>query len=387
MRWDDLDTWRFHWARLVRRVGELHDAGALTDDDLTEAERRMSTWPGWVRRAPLTWSAVTRPVTTTHFDYNEQEEYQRTQLHFERWLPPHPGWRLARVLALAQEVVMTEEQTATLAAQALLSRLEGLTVDSRWIDAGALRSVCQAAPELTFLSVSGQQMVEAVSGLYAMAVADASPGLRALSLCGFALDSLGAEALAAASFMPALDELDLAANRVGDGGALALGRVLQAPRRLDLARNQIGPVGIAALAPKLRHADRLSLRDNPLGDAGVATLAEQGGLESVQDLWLGGVELTDVGLDAILAADPPCLTDLDLTHNQLTDDGVRRLVASPLMSRLVGLVLFHNRLGLGAEKALHGHPLAFSLRQSGRLDGRYTVNVSRWPTGLPNAGR
>ena len=123
------------------------------------------------------------------------------------------------------------------------------------------------------------------------------------------------------------------------------------------------------------------------GDAGVAALAERGGLESVQDLWLGRVGLTDVGLDAILAADPPCLTDLDLGGNQLTDDGVRRLVASPLMSRLVGLVLFHNRLGLGAEKSLHGHPLAFSLRQSGRTDGRYTVNVSRWASGLPSAAR
>ncbi len=188
-------------------------------------------------------------------------------------------------------------------------------------------------------------------------------------------------------FAPDLDELDLTANRIGDSGALALGRVLQAPRRVDLARNQIGPVGIAALPPKLRHADRLSLRGNAMGDAGVAALAEHGDLESVQDLWLGGVGLTDVGLDA-RSGRRPALPHRSRPDAQSAHGRRRRLVASPLMSRLVGLVLFHNRLGLGAEKSLHGHPLAFSLRRSGRTDGRYTVRpgASGGASGLRTCG-
>eukprot|EP00964_Phaeocystis_antarctica_P016359 scaffold9046_cov64-Phaeocystis_antarctica.AAC.2 len=126
-------------------------------------------------------------------------------------------------------------------------------------------------------------------------------------------EGLGAGAL------PALSCFNLANMHVGDAGASALATALGRgvlPRLKDLCLNNVGirDVGLVALAPALRQLpalEDLNLNCNPLGDEGLAALVAPppagapppttGGLTKLKVLALRDTQVTDAGCAALAA--------------------------------------------------------------------------------------
>jgi hypothetical protein len=75
-------------------------------------------------------------------------------------------------------------------------------------------------------------------------------------------------------------------------------------------------------------------------------------LAQVHGLNLGSIFLTDDGLDALSDADLGCLRELYLNDNPISDDGIRRLVMSPIVERLDVLDVRFTRVGRDGIEAL-----------------------------------
>jgi uncharacterized protein (TIGR02996 family) len=75
-------------------------------------------------------------------------------------------------------------------------------------------------------------------------------------------------------------------------------------------------------------------RAGEYGDDGVALILDSPAVQNLESLNLAGLHLTDAGLADFLTRPWPRLRRLDLSHNSLTLDGLRRLFASDLWTRL-----------------------------------------------------
>ena len=94
-------------------------------------------------------------------------------------------------------------------------------------------------------------------------------------------------------------------------------------------------------SPYLTNLASLELDSNAL-PADVVGVIEGavGNLPALRELWLGGNRVTDAGADRIArSAHFGPLRVLDLSHNLLTESGVRALVGSPRLTNLTRLIL------------------------------------------------
>ena len=141
-------------------------------------------------------------------------------------------------------------------------------------------------------------------------------------------EKLGAGAL------PAVTLLTLSGTHVGDAGASALAAALgrgALPRlkTLGLLGTAIGDAGLVALAPALRRRpalEELNLMFNPVGDEGFATLVAPppaagalplptGVLTKLKVLYLNNTDVTDAGCATLAAAlDSGALPALDVLN-------------------------------------------------------------------------
>jgi len=151
------------------------------------------------------------------------------------------------------------------------------------------------------------------------------PALEELTLIEPAAGPDGVQRLAeklGAGALPAVTTLDLGDTHVGDAGASALAAALgrgALPRLkiLDLHSTVIGDVGLVALAPALRRLpalEELELGGNPLGDEGLTALVvppqqpagapppSTGVLEKLKRLWLSRTQITEAGCGTLAAA-------------------------------------------------------------------------------------
>jgi uncharacterized protein (TIGR02996 family) len=137
----------------------------------------------------------------------------------------------------------------------------------------------------------------------ALARAPYLAGLVNLFLGGGQIGPDGAEALTGGS-LAHLEELTLVGNPIGDRGALALARFVQARGQpsLNLSYTGVTAEGISALvgSGRLAGLDELWLDDNQIGDAGAAALAGCRDLAGLGSLWLSNVDLSDAGARALL---------------------------------------------------------------------------------------
>ncbi|XP_074442810.1 NACHT, LRR and PYD domains-containing protein 6 isoform X3 [Larus michahellis] len=160
------------------------------------------------------------------------------------------------------------------------------------------------------------------------------------------------------SVKPTLAELDLAGNEdLRDGGVKLLCEGLACGGcRLQILRlgccnlTAVGCGALAAALGSLPALAQLDLSDNPLGDGGVRELctALAGPGCSLQKLWLWRCRLTAASCGALAAVllASPSLTELHLGDNELGDGGVRRLsegLRDPAC-RLQTLSLWQSRL-------------------------------------------
>ncbi len=162
------------------------------------------------------------------------------------------------------------------------------------------------AAHLRLLTASGPICTDTAAR--ALATSPHLKGLVKLFLVAGQIGSDGAEVLADGS-LPHLEELTLRGNPIGNRGALALARFVQARGDpcLDLWNTGVTAEGLAALAESglLAGRDELWLDYNPIGDAGVSVLAGCRDLAGLRNLLLWDVGMSDAGARALL--DSPCL--------------------------------------------------------------------------------
>lgn len=181
------------------------------------------------------------------------------------------------------------------------------------------------------------------------------PSLELLDLHFNDSSAAGAAALAAAAAarLPALRELNLSSNLLGDAGVQELVRVKWgALTGLDLHRNNITHVGAAALgeagAARLPALRKLRLSDNDeIGDAGVESLMQRP-WPQLQQLHLTSSGIREEGAAALNAAAEahrlPRLHSLLLGQNRLGADGVHALLQPAPWTGLQSLNLSYNFL-------------------------------------------
>lgn len=170
------------------------------------------------------------------------------------------------------------------------------------------------------------------------------PALRSLTLFLNSLDGAGAQVIARRS--PPLRALNLASTRLGGAGlrALAESSRLETVKSFNFAFNgPIEPEELARLvdSPLLTGLEELSLSDCRIGDEGARILAAAPALSTLTSLRLDKGGLTDVGVRA-LAESPhlPSLTTLSLDYNAISRAGLAALEAAPFFGRLRSLSLF-----------------------------------------------
>ena len=188
---------------------------------------------------------------------------------------------------------------------------------------------------LTALTVFAQHAGEALAR--AVARCPHLAGLHALHLGRNRLEDDAALHLAASPFLTNLVDLDLAENDLSESGARAIAAspYLANLKRLELRHNPIGPGGAEALAgsDRLPSLERLGLGDTSLGAARLHALPRMADLLRVPVLDLAGNRLGPAGIKTILYrpphqvedAGPVRLRELDLSHNEIGETGVRVL--------------------------------------------------------------
>ena len=190
---------------------------------------------------------------------------------------------------------------------------------------------------LSALSAHGLHIGEPLAR--AVARSEYLSGLRKLTLTRQRFGDDAAERLAASPHLANLEELDLSENEIGETGARAIAAASHwgKLRRLELRDNRLGPAGAEAVAgsDRLTSLHRLALSDNDVGLPRLHSLRRAHDLLRVPVLDLSANTLTPQGLQVILTrpagADPTAvrLTELDISHNNIGDDGARVLGKVP----------------------------------------------------------
>lgn len=200
-------------------------------------------------------------------------------------------------------------------------------------------------------------------GARALAQASVFRRVRALSLNHCGLDAKGVEAIVVSPTWVELEHLEIAgASGVEVGRALgmrkkrwllglnahglalgvqsmALQRVAQAldrPVTLDLGRNQIDDASLRELLEGVdwTRLENLNLSGNELTDEGLLALCASGALQTLRQLDLRWATTSDAGGEGVLAIareDTPHLTHLNLGHGQVRRDAVVALASKPAL--------------------------------------------------------
>ena len=191
------------------------------------------------------------------------------------------------------------------------------------------------------------------------------PKLRALELEGLALGQPGAERLTAMPWK--LERLTLAGANLGVKGTVALAGapVLCTVRELNLSRNTMGPTGAAALAtsPHLSGVVFLDLCSTASGGKSLAPFFEALALPRLKALAIASCGLKGKAIEPLALARSKVfsqLTELDLAHNLMGDDGLATLSKSTALTGVRVLNLVGNAIK-GSGIAALGHSALLGL--------------------------
>ena len=175
------------------------------------------------------------------------------------------------------------------------------------------------------------------------------PTLRTLELEGLALGQPGAERLTAMPWK--LERLTLAGANLGVKGTVTLAnsKVLSTVRELSLSRNTMGPTGAAALAtsPHLSQVVFLDLSSTASGGKSLAPFFEGLALPQLKALAIASCGLKGKAIEPLAGAKSKALsqlTELDLAHNLMGDDGLAMLSKSTVLTGVRVLELTGNAL-------------------------------------------
>ncbi len=224
---------------------------------------------------------------------------------------------------------------------------------------------CPYLSRLNALTVHASRKGEPLAR--AIARSEHLAGLKTLHLSRNEFEDEGAVLLAASPVLANLEDLDLDDNRLGETAAqtIAASAHLGKVRRLELRMNHLGPAGAEAVAGSERLAglQKLGLANNEIGSSRLNTLSRTLGFLRVPVLDLAANQLQAAGLNIILnrsfgKIEPAAvgLRDLDLSYNDLGDQGMRVLAACPLLLNLQVLKLANCNIGNDGLRVLAESP-------------------------------
>jgi uncharacterized protein (TIGR02996 family) len=211
---------------------------------------------------------------------------------------------------------------------------------------------CPLLARLRQLSFAGGLGSGCALGEHGLEVLARSPhlhSLRVLVLPEYTVDLEGVRALAAAPALAGLVHLRLSDNSFGD---LGLQAILASPhfgnlRHLYVEGCGISNTGMDSLARSglISQLETLALRHNDnIDNLGVRSLTRCRRLGSLRRLWLGGLPINGVAIDALAQSKQlTSLVELDLSHTHVGDSGAEALTTSPHLQNLTSLNLYKAR--------------------------------------------
>jgi uncharacterized protein (TIGR02996 family) len=225
---------------------------------------------------------------------------------------------------------------------------------------GALPTVlqCPLLSRLSALTIHASHAGEPLAR--AIARSEYLTGLKSLDLSRNRFDHHSAEHLAASPALSGLQELNLRENAIGEAGAraLAVSPHFGNLRYLELHGNRLGPAGAEAIAisERLPSLQRLGLAENDVGSPRIQGLSRMHDLLRVPEVDLSSNGVGPVGLLVILNR-PDHESDggvrhLDLSYNDLGDDGGRIIARCSHFSQLRSLKLVNCAIGPEGARAL-----------------------------------
>lgn len=222
------------------------------------------------------------------------------------------------------------------------AQLESLSLDDNDFDEKALDILATLSKPISLQSLSLDDNPLGRVGAAYLAGTPAFSSLTKLSLTGCSLGPEGAKELAEA-MLPALENLDVSKNRLGDTGLAELTSRPHAVRQLDLNSDTIGLDGIRALGRSNWPLQSLSLRENRIDDEAAAAIADTK-WPALGELTLDDNDIGPVGLEKLLASTTlSSLAQLSLGTNLLGPHSFGRVGA--VARHLRKIKLSHNRLG------------------------------------------
>ncbi len=196
--------------------------------------------------------------------------------------------------------------------------------------------------QLESLSLKGNEFNE--NALDVLATIAKPVPLRSLALDDNSLGRVGAAFLAATPAFSSLTKLSLSECGLGIGGAEELANAMfPALEELDVSKNRLGDAGVVALTSRRHSVQKLDIEDDTIGPEGVQALARSGW--PLRSLSLCTNRIDDEATRAFAEAKWPHLTELTLDDNDVTPTGLEALLTSTTMPALAGLSLRTNLLG------------------------------------------
>jgi len=248
-----------------------------------------------------------------------------------------------------------------------------------------LTNVVRAARHLSHLDLSDNRLT--CEGLRQLAVAlTEHETIRYLGLACNLVRERGVTALAWCMSTTRVSTVNLGGNVIGDGGVAALAKVLglSQTKRLGLSSTGMTCLGVRSIATALVRPNSvlsvLCLSGNRVGDTGLMLLlAALKDRDTMRELDLES-SLCGPYCGRIIAdwlkSSTLCLTDLQLTGNELTASDTAYILSSLLKTRISTLSLSTDHHSPQVAAHLKSIPVALG------VEGRVEVQNSQSPVGL-----
>jgi uncharacterized protein (TIGR02996 family) len=371
------EAWRKELPTLDRVVW-----GGFRRGFVATAEFHAFSALGW--NAKAVWDAA--PIELVRVRWPRRDEPTGS-------IPPVPH---LRELSITRRLVDADDMVR-LAEAPVLSTLHTLTIDDASIGPDAFRRLCRSPHVKGLRALRVPKNAIGNGGVRVLAETDPMPGLAELDLSERGIygrygedpivDAEGVAALAAWPGLARLHTLTLNGDDAGLEGLVALlmsphavglkhlglrennldGDALQAfgvaraglmLETLDVGMNnlQLGGADRLAGAPCLRELKILNVDQCEIGLADIRKLFKAPFMGSLRVLNADFNSMGTKGLSALLKASPPELHTLHLQNNDIANDGVALLTASPASDVLRELDLSYNPFDQSGARALASAP-------------------------------
>lgn len=371
------------WGELCALI-DLCDQRELEEQILPYAQAHIGRWPEHTRIAPRRWSdrlekglPVERLALASKLELfasrstlrsNQTEDNQPTHPQLEGLLANRPP--KLRLLELSINGRLGTKHVSALAGETeLLEQLRVLRIEKSQLGDQTVEWLAhhESLEQLEALHLPHNRIGR--SGIELLCESQSLPSMHTLRLDHNNPGPLGAEALLRAPWREQLQHFGIGGApldaRGGELGWESISMLAEAGffnqmRSLILSGNQLGHAvgGPGVLFPA---AEELDLSFNHLFDDGLERILAGSQSDALKRLHLSINRLTAASINVLTSAEAPQLEALDLFGNQITGEGIARLVSSPVMRRL-------EKLNLGSTQLDPGFATSIQDWQTTRLE-------------------